>query len=350
MKKAALVVGARPQFIKTAPLILELGRFFQIALIHTGQHYDFEMSDTFFEELDLPDPDYHLDTPGGSQGRRIGRMLEGLDSVLAFEKPDLTIVVGDTDSTLAGALASSKLAIPLVHVEAGVRSQDNSLSEQINRVVTDSVSDCMLCPTPTAVENLRREGRTKDVFDTGDIIYDCLRMFEESIPERPSLPFELPGRYVLATLHRAEAVDDTGRLKNILRSLATSPYPVILPVHPRTRKRIDLYNLQSLILDNLLLIDPVGYTDLLSLLKSSEFVITDSGGVQREAAYLGKRVYVARPETEWRELEESGWAKVVGYDFDLSRENSRIDQPHVDLANLMRPASKSMAEAIRSLS
>ena len=344
-----MVVGARPQFIKTAPLILELGRFFRIVLIHTGQHYDFEMSDTFFEELKLPDPDYHLDTPSGSHGGQTGQMLEDLDSVLRFEKPDLAIVVGDTNSTLAGALAVAKLAIPLVHVEAGVRSRDNSLSEQINRVVTDSISDCMLCPTPTAVENLRREGKSKNVYDTGDIIYDCLRMFENRIPQRPPLTFELPRRYVLTTLHRAEAVDDAGHLRNILHSLATSPFPVVLPVHPRTRKMIDRYNLRPMISDNLLLTDPVGYTDLLSLLKSSEFVVTDSGGVQREAVYFGKHVYVARPETEWRELEESGWVKVVGYDFDLSKEISQFDQPQIDLTNLMRPASKGMAEALRSL-
>ncbi len=349
MKKAALVVGARPQFIKTAPLILELGRFFQMVLIHTGQHYDFEMSDTFFEELRLPDPDYHLDTPGGSHGRQTGRMLEGLDSVLRFEKPELTIVVGDTNSTLAGALAAAKLTIPVVHVEAGVRSRDNTLSEQINRVVTDSISDCMLCPTPAAVDNLKREGKSENVYDTGDIIYDCLRMFENGIPERPSLTFELPPRYVMATLHRAEAVDDARHLRSILHSLATSPFPVILPAHPRTRKMIDRYNLQSMISNNFLLTDPVGYTDLLSLLRSSEFVITDSGGVQREAVYFRKHVYVARPETEWRELEESGWVKVVGYNFDLKKEIPHFNQPHIDLTNLMRPASKSMAEALRSL-
>lgn len=348
MKKAALVVGARPQFIKTAPLILELGRFFQTVLIHTGQHYDFEMSDTFFEELKLPDPDYHLDAPGGGHGRQTARMLEGLDSVLRFEMPDLAIVVGDTNSTLAGALAAAKLAIPLAHVEAGVRSKDNSLPEQINRVVTDSISDCMLCPTPAAVENLRREGKSENVHDTGDVIYDCLRIFENDIPEKSSLTFELPPKYVLATLHRAEAVDDAGRLRDILHSLATSPFPVILPVHPRTRKMIDRYSLRFMISDNLLLTDPVGYTDLLSLMKSSQFVITDSGGVQREAVYLGKHVYVARPETEWRELEESGYVKVVGYNFDLSTEMPPSNQPHIDLTNLMRPASKNMAEVLRS--
>jgi UDP-N-acetylglucosamine 2-epimerase len=349
MKKAALVVGARPQFIKTAPLILELGRFFQIVLIHTGQHYDFEMSETFFKELRLPDPDYHLNTPGGSHGRQTGRMLEGLDSVMNFEKPDLTIVVGDTNSTLAGALAAAKMSIPLVHVEAGVRSRDDSLPEQINRVVTDSVAECMLCPTPSAVRNLNREGRFENVYDTGDIIYDCLRMFEKNIPAKPSLPFELPRRYVLATLHRAEAVDDAGRLRSILQSLATSPYPIAMPLHPRTRKMIDRFGLRSLISDELFLTEPVGYADLLSLMKSSEFVITDSGGVQRETVYFGRFVYVTRPETEWRELEESGWVKVIGYDFDLSGGVQQFGQPHGDLTNLMRPASRNMAETVKSL-
>jgi UDP-GlcNAc3NAcA epimerase len=348
MKKAALVVGARPQFIKTAPLIQELGRFFSMVLIHTGQHYDFSMSGIFFEELQLPLPDYHLEAHGGTHGQQTGRMLSGLDSVLSFEKPDIVVVVGDTNSTLAGALAAAKLKIPVVHVEAGVRSKDRQLPEQINRVVTDSIADCMLCPVPSAVENLNREGRFENVVDAGDIIYDCLRMFERHIPERPDLSLDLPEEFILATIHRAEAVDHENQLKNILFSLATSSCAVVFPAHPRTRKMISRFGLESDLPDNIMLTDPVGYVDLLSLLKLARFTVTDSGGVQREAAYFGKRAFVARPETEWRELEKSGCAKVVGYKFDLKEVGGRTNGKF-DFSTMIRPASKAMAEFVDTL-
>ena len=348
MKKAALVVGARPQFIKTAPLIQELGRFFSMILIHTGQHYDFSMSGIFFEELQLPLPDYHLEAHGGTHGQQTGSMLSGLDSVLRFEKPDVVIVVGDTNSTLAGALAAAKLKIPVVHVEAGVRSKDRQLPEQINRVVTDSIADCMLCPVPSAVENLNREGKFDNVVDAGDIIYDCLRMFERHIPERPDLSLDLPEEFILATIHRAEAVDHENELKNILSSLATSRCGVVFPAHPRTRKMISRFGLESDLPDNIMLTEPVGYVDLLSLLRLARFTVTDSGGVQREAAYFGKKTLVARPETEWRELEQAGWVKVVGYEFDLERLPGNMSADN-KLPSLFRPASKCMAEFVDTL-
>lgn len=348
MKKAALVVGARPQFIKSAPLVQELGRFFEMILIHTGQHFDFSMSEIFFEELQLPPPDYHLDARGGTHGLQTGRMLSGLDSVLSFEQPDVVVVVGDTNSTLAGALAAAKQKIPVVHVEAGVRSKDRYLLEQINRVVTDSISDCMLCPLPSAVENLNREGKFENVLDAGDIIYDCLRMFEKHIPEKPDLEFDLPDEFVLATIHRSEAVDDEDHLRSILSSLATSPNAVVFPAHPRTKKMISRFGLECRLPENIILAEPVGYIDILSLLRSAKFAVTDSGGLQREAAYFGRRAFVARPETEWRELEQSGYVKVVGYTFDLGKltDNESCDY---DLSSMTRPASRNMAEFVDTL-
>jgi UDP-GlcNAc3NAcA epimerase len=312
MKKAALVVGARPQFIKTAPLILELGRFFKMVLIHTGQHYDFIMSEKFFDELAIPDPDYHLEASGKTPGKQIARMIQGLETAFIKEKPDLAIVVGDTNSTLAGAIAAAKVGLPLVHVEAGVRSKSKSLPEQINRLVTDSIADCFLCPTPKAVENLSNEGKSGHIYDTGDVIYDCLRLFEGKIPKAPVAFRNLPAKYILATIHRAEAVDVKENLANILRSFGTSPYPIVFPAHPRTMKMLQAFDLVKSLPGNLILIEPLGYLDILSLVRRSQLVVTDSGGVQRESIYLGKPVIVARPETEWTEFESLGWLKVAG--------------------------------------
>ena len=346
MKKVALIVGARPQFIKIAPLVTELGRFYKTVLIHTGQHFDFEMSDLFFDELGLPVPDYHLNASSGSGGKQTGRMIEGLESVLAFEKPDFSLVVGDTNSTLAGALVSVKLKIPVVHVEAGVRSRDKYLPEQINRVMTDAVADCFICPTPSAVVNLKNEGKTVNVYDTGDVIYDCLRIFENRLPQKSSIIIDLPDKYVLATLHRAEAVDNPDNLKQILLSMSTSSLPVILPLHPRTRKVIERFKLDRLIPGNTRIISPLGYLGLLALLKSCQYVVTDSGGVQREAAFFGKIVVLPRPETEWVELVDSGWVRVAGYRFVL--DDAFEKNMNVNLDKLFRPASSEMVKAIRN--
>ena len=349
MKKAALVVGARPQFIKTAPLILELGQFFRTVLIHTGQHYDFMMSDTFFDELNLPEPDYHLEMANEPAGNQIGRMLVGLESVLSFEKPDISIVVGDTNSTLAGALAASKLGIYLTHVEAGLRSKNKRLPEQINRVVTDSITDCFLCPTPSAVENLKHEGKYENVFDTGDLIYDCLRLYEKQIPPFPAAVKNLPPKFALATIHRAEAVDNEDNLRNLLHSLGTSAIPIIFPIHPRTKKMLGRFKLEKLIPSQLLMLNPVGYADILSLIRISEFVITDSGGVQREAIFMGKPVIVARPETEWVEFAQSGLIQVSGYEFDLACKFNVPEDKVEYIRQLTRPAAKSMATIMARL-
>jgi UDP-GlcNAc3NAcA epimerase len=349
MKKAALVVGARPQFIKTAPLILELGRFFKMVLIHTGQHYDFMMSEKFFDELAIPDPDYHLEAAGKTPGKQIGRMIQGLEAAFIKEKPDLAIVVGDTNSTLAGAIAAVKFGLPLAHIEAGVRSKSKTLPEQINRLVTDSVSDYFLCPTPRAVENLQSEGKSINLYDTGDVIYDCLRLFESKIPKAPMAFSNLPGNFILATIHRAEAVDIKVNLTNILRSFGTSPYPVVFPAHPRTMKMLHTFDLVKTLPGNLILIDPLGYLDILSLVRRSQLVVTDSGGVQREAIYLGKPVIVARPETEWIEFENLGWLKVKGYSFDLTSKFDIPQKKSQELEYLLRPAAAEMAGKLKSI-
>jgi UDP-GlcNAc3NAcA epimerase len=348
MNKAALVVGARPQFIKTAPLISELGRFWQMVLIHTGQHFDFMMSENFFRELSIPKPDYHLNIPQGTQGKQTGRMIEGLESVLKFENPELVIVVGDTNSTMAGAIAATKLRLPLTHVEAGVRANDKNLPEQINRVVTDSISDCFFCPSETEIRNLAAEGISENVFDSGDVIYDCLRMFEKFIPQIPQSLSDLPSEFVLATLHRAEAVDNRENLENILRSLSIMPFMVLFPIHPRTLKRLHEFNLFGSLPENIRLINPVGYLDILSLIRRAKLVVTDSGGIQREAVYLNKPVLIARPETEWLGLQKTGLLKIVGYSFSNLDFSEIITGNNAIIEHITRPASKMIAETLNS--
>jgi UDP-N-acetylglucosamine 2-epimerase len=225
-----------------------------------------------------------------------------------------------------------------------VRSKNKNLPEQINRLVTDSISDVFMCPTQSAVKNLKGEGKSDHVFDTGDVIYDCLRLFEDKIPARPAGMDEIPPDFVLATIHRAEAVDCADNLKRILNSLGTAPIPVLLPAHPRTKKMLAQFQLSGSIPGNLALCEPLGYLDLLSMIRRSRYVVTDSGGVQREAVYLRKQALVARPETEWVELEESGWVTVSGYAFELP---AILPEPHpgdVDLEHLARPASAAIAE------
>jgi len=349
MNKAALIVGARPQFIKTAPLIVELGRFWQMVLIHTGQHYDFMMSENFFRELSIPSPDYHLNIAPGSQGKQTGRMIEGLESVLKYEAPELVVVVGDTNSTMAGAIASSKLRLPLAHVEAGDRARDKYLPEQINRVITDSIAEYFFCPSNTEVLNLKAEGKIENICDSGDVIYDCLRQFEKYIPEAPSAIPHLPPEYILTTLHRADAVDNRENMESILQSLETAHLPILFPIHPRTLKRLHQFNLFDRLPDNIRLVNPVGYLDILSLIRRASLIVTDSGGIQREAIYLKKPVLIARPETEWLGLEKSGLLKIVGYKFDFNEFSSMHAGDRSVFDYIIRPASKTIAETLSKL-
>lgn len=312
--KILSVVGARPQFIKAAAVsrVLRAVPGVREVLVHTGQHYDDNMSRVFFEELEIPEPDYHLGIGGGTHGQNTGRMLEAIESVLVKERPDWVLVYGDTDSTLAGALAAVKLHIPVAHVEAGLRSFNRRMPEEINRVLTDHASDVLFAPTETAVRNLLREGIPEDrIHLVGDVMYDAALYYgvkaerESRILERLGLA---PKGYILATVHRAENTDDRERLRVILEALGEvhQEVPVVFPVHPRTRKRAEAFGLGDY-LEKVVALEPVGYLDMVMLEKNARLIVTDSGGVQKEAYFYRVPCVTVREETEWVELLETGW-------------------------------------------
>jgi UDP-N-acetylglucosamine 2-epimerase len=307
------VVGARPQFIKVAPVSRALRREHREILVHTGQHYDDAMSATFFRELDLPEPDYNLEVGSGSHGRQTGRMLEAIESVLQVERPDWVLVYGDTNSTLAGALAAAKLDIPVAHVEAGVRSYNRAMAEEVNRTLTDRVARLLFCPTPSSVANLRREGITEGVRHVGDVMLDVLLTTLPVALGRSTILADLklqPDGYVLLTIHRAENVDDAGRLRRLVAALRRVEGPVVFPVHPRTRSRLEALGADGDLGSLVQLLPPAGYLDTLTLQAQARAVLTDSGGVQREAAFLGVPCLILRPETEWPELVELGASRL----------------------------------------
>lgn len=314
--KVVSIIGARPQFIKCAPVSRELRQLAQEVLVHTGQHYDDSMSGVFFRELGLPEPDYHLGVGSGPHGRQTGEMLTKIEAILLEERPEVVLVYGDTNSTLAGALSASKLHVPIAHVEAGLRSFNRRMPEERNRVLTDHLSDLLLCPTETAVDNLRREGITKGVHLVGDVMYDALLDSVEraesvsTVYERLGLE---PGRYLLATVHRAENTDQLSRLEGIMTalvSLADSGRTIVFPVHPRTRKQLNRLSLNCS--DRLRLIDPLPYLDMVLLEAHAQLIATDSGGIQKEAYWLGVPCLTLRDETEWIETVRSGWNRLVG--------------------------------------
>ena len=316
--KVVSIVGARPQFIKlglVSQALKAAGRKIREILIHTGQHYDYKMSDLFFEELQLKTPDYHLQCGSGSHGTQTGKMLFGIEQVLYRERPDLVLVFGDTNTTLAGALAAVKLCIPVAHVEAGLRSNNWAMPEEVNRVITDRLSSILFCPTNRSRENLKREGIQKNVHVVGDVMIDMLRHFE-SIAERRSGILKKLGlsskAYYLSTLHRPVNADQPVVLGRLLRLFRTLDLPVIFPVHPRTRKQLRTHELGAF--KNLRLIDPVGYLDMVLLEKYAKAILTDSGGIQKEAYYFHVPCLTLRDETEWVETVESGWNRVVGTD------------------------------------
>lgn len=311
------VVGARPQFIKAAAVSRAIvktaasDRPITERILHTGQHYDTAMSDQFFAELGIPEPAFHLGIGGGSHGANTGRMLEAIEGVLLAEWPDALLVYGDTDSTLAGALAASKLKIPVLHVEAGLRSFNRHQPEEQNRVLTDHLAEVCFAPTDTAVAHLQREGIAAErIVRTGDVMADAARLFGEQAEARASellTALQLPqGPFILATIHRAENTDDSQRLRAILTTLGQAPLPVVLPLHPRTRARIAQQGFEHL-LSPLLLAEPLGYLAMVLLERKAALVVTDSGGVQKEAFLQGTPCVTVRRETEWVELLECGW-------------------------------------------
>jgi len=332
MNKIVTILGARPQFIKSVLLtktILEFSEFTEV-VVHTGQHYDKNLSDIFFNEFNLKVPDYNLGINSFSHGKMTGRMIEAIEEILFIEKPKLVLVYGDTNSTLAGAIAAKKLEnILLAHVESGLRSFDNRMPEEINRILTDRISDLLFCPTKKAIDNLIDEGYEKhqcSLFNVGDIMYDNILFFESKLSV--NCDFSLEEKYVLVTIHREENVIDNERLINIINSLneIAETCKVIFPIHPRTRFKIKE---NSLIMHkNIDLIGPVGYLKMLGLIKNSQLVITDSGGLQKEAFFFNKYCIVLRDSSEWQELVEIGNAKLVGSD------SKRILQTYNTIKNL----------------
>lgn len=317
--KILSVIGARPQFIKAAALSRELLARPGVrgVLVHTGQHFDPNMSNVFFEELEIPRPDYNLGIQSGNHGAQTGRMLEKVEEVLQEERPDWVLVYGDTNSTLAGALAAAKLNIPVAHIEAGLRSFNRRMPEEINRILADHVSDLLFAPTETAVKNLEKEGITGNkVRLVGDVMFDAA-LFYGGKAEKESRVLETlgltRGDYVLATIHRAENTDDPQRLATIFEglSLVASSEKVILPLHPRTRKALENHGLFPLAQNRLFLIDPVGYLDMIMLEKKARVIATDSGGIQKEAFFCGVPCVTLRDETEWVELVDLGWNRLV---------------------------------------
>ena len=318
--KIVSIVGARPQFIKIAAVSRAVDRHnlqnsnYQITdiLIHTGQHYDHNMSRVFFEQLEIPAPKYNLGVGSGKHGEMTGVMLGSIESVLLEEKTDCVLVYGDTNSTLAGALAATKLHIPVVHVEAGLRSFNRRMPEEINRVLTDHIANMLFCPTATAVRNLEKEGITKGVFEVGDVMYDAFLFYKSLALTQPGILSKhnpAGSEYCLATVHRQENTDNPGRLSNIFFAfgeLATREFPIIVPLHPRTVKCLKDHNIK---LDHdscVNIIPPVNYIDMIALECSARIILTDSGGMQKEAYFAGVPCVTLRDETEWIETLEAG--------------------------------------------
>ena len=307
--KIITVIGARPQFIKASALSREINKNKNIneIIIHTGQHYDSNMSDIFFDELEIPKPKYNLGIGGGTHGQNTGRMIEGIENILIAEKPDYLIVYGDTDSTLAGALAAVKIHIPVIHIEAGLRSFNKRMPEEINRILTDNSSKLLFTPTETAVNNLLNEGFNKNnIFNVGDIMFDTALYFGKKADEESNIINKLNienNNYYLVTIHRQENTDDLKRLSNIFKGLnkLSNINKIVLPLHPRTKKKISEYNLEHL-LNNIIITEPLGYLDMVKLEKNAKGIITDSGGIQKEAFFYSVPCFTLRDETEWIEL------------------------------------------------
>ncbi len=315
MKKILTIVGARPQFIKASILSMKLKGRFEEILIHTGQHYDENMSDIFFEQMNLPKPKYNLNIGSGSHGFQTGKMLIELEKIILKENPDAVIVYGDTNTTVAGALASSKLLIPLIHIESGLRSYNMNMPEEQNRIVTDHLSTFLFCPTKTAVNNLKKEGIETEVYNVGDIMYDSTIFFGEISEEKftnkfPELKYykksRIPPKWCLLTLHRAENTEDENILKEVLNTLEKLKIKTFFPVHPRIKAMFTKLEKENNY-KNILAVEPVDYITMLYLTKNAEKVITDSGGLQKECYFLNTPCITVRDETEWVETLKNGY-------------------------------------------
>ncbi|WP_458205189.1 non-hydrolyzing UDP-N-acetylglucosamine 2-epimerase [Haladaptatus sp. NG-SE-30] len=317
--KVLTVVGARPQFVKAASVSRELRREHEEVLVHTGQHYDDELSAVFFEELDIPRPDYNLGVGSDSHGRQTAAMLAGLEARIEDESPDAVLVYGDTNSTLAAAIAASKMEPPLAHVEAGMRS-GSDIPEETNRVLTDHAADLLLAPSPDALDNLADEGISEGVHFTGDVGYDALLWARERADRSVLSDFGVAdAEFVLATVHRDTNTDNPERLEAIVDALADEPRPIVLPAHPRTVECLKEFGLHERATADLTLTEPVGYRQFVALLDAATVVATDSGGVQKEAFFLDTPCVTLREETEWVETVESDWNTLVGADGNAIR-------------------------------
>jgi UDP-GlcNAc3NAcA epimerase len=318
--KVLTIIGARPQFIKSAPVSLAIRKLgYNEYVVHTGQHYDYGMSQIFFDELEIPQPDVNLGIGSGFHGQQTGKMLIALEEVIQAQKPDWVLVYGDTNSTLAGALAAVKLHVPLAHIEAGLRSYNREMPEEHNRVLTDHCADLLFCPTETAVNNLTKEGITQGVYLVGDTMYDAVLQFAEIARQRSHILQNLriePKKYLLATVHRPHNTDNLNNLRRIVESLIETNETVIFPVHPRTQAHFDKFGFTQFYsqCQNLRFIEPVGYLDMLMLEQHARIILTDSGGVQKEAYFFGVPCITLRPETEWVETVAAGWNVIVGTD------------------------------------
>lgn len=315
--KIITVLGARPQFIKAAPVSRALREKHQEIIIHTGQHYDANMSDIFFEELNIPKPDYFLAVGSGNHGKQTGEMMAKIEEIVLDEKPDYLLVYGDTNSTLAGALVAAKLHVPVIHIEAGLRSFNKRMPEEVNRIMTDHISEYLFCPTDTAVHNLHDENIERNVFNIGDVMYDAVLYNRKLAKEKSSILTDhdlVKGEYLLITIHRAENTDDPAKMKNILEAFAKTSEVKVWPIHPRTKHKLMDYGFDLTAIPNLKIIDPVGYLDMLTLEADAKKIVTDSGGVQKEAYFMEVPCVTVREQTEWVETLEAEANILVGTD------------------------------------